>query len=382
MKIISKIICALVFLSSTAASLQPFPVSAAPADYQPQSTDVYSRARILSISTVTSTNASESQTEKNNQPALTAKLKIISGPEKDKQITAQYEPKIAGPLQAGETVVVDKPDSQASFYYIVDPYRINRLVLFILLFFAVAIYFGRRRGLFAIVGLVISVLIIFYYLVPRIIAGGSPLSTSLVAALLITIISLFVAHGMSRRTTIAFVSTLLSLAMAIVIDLALVYTTKLTGGGSEEAAYLQFGNSPVNLQGILLAGILIGVLGILDDITTAQAACVEEIHSANPALPFKELYRRGLSVGREHIASLINTLVLAYVGVSFPTILLMVSSKGGSLWVVMNNSFMAEEIVRTLVGSLVLVVAVPLTTFLAAYFYSHWPIRRSTQTVG
>ncbi|MBI5729265.1 MAG: YibE/F family protein [Candidatus Magasanikbacteria bacterium] len=353
----------------------PFQVFAAPANNPSPSADIYSRARVLSIGTATSTGASdENQAETAGQPALTARLKMLSGPDKGKQITAQYEPGIAGQLRAGDAVVVDKPNPQDEFYYIVDPYRINRLILFILLFFAVAIYFGRRRGVFAILGLVISVLIIFYYLIPRIIAGGSPLGTSLVAALLITIISLFVAHGVSRRTTIAFASTILSLAMAIITDLALVYTTKLTGSGSEEAAYLQFGTSPVNLQGVLLAGILIGVLGILDDITTAQAACVEEIHYANPTLTFKELYRRGLSVGREHIASLINTLVLAYVGVSLPIILLMVSSKGGSLWVVMNSGFMAEEIVRALVGSLVLVVAVPLTTFLAAYFYDRWPL--------
>ena len=341
-----------------------------PADNSGSSNDTYERARVISVSFSTNTAAQTAVDAGTGQPGLTAKVEVTSRENKGKQMTVQYEAGIAGNLTAGDEVVVNVPGAEEGAAYVVDPYRLNRLVLFILLFFAVAIYFGRRRGFFAILGLVISVLIIFYFMIPRIIAGGNPLGVSLVAAFMIAVISLFVAHGVSKRTVIAFVGTIISLAIAVVADLIMVYSTKLTGTGSEEAAFLQFGSSPVDLQGILLAGILISVLGILDDITTAQAACVEELHNANPSFSIAELYRRGLSVGREHIASLINTLVLAYVGVSLPIILLIMSSKGGTLWVVMNSGFMAEEIVRTLVGSLVLVIAVPLTTFLAAYYYS------------
>ncbi len=316
------------------------------------SADLYFRARVLSV------NAND------------VEIKAISGPEKGKKVVALYEEAIAGKLKAGDVVVVDKTGGEQENYFIVEPYRINQLILFVLIFFAVAIYFGRRRGVFAIIGLIISILIIFYFLIPQMIAGKSPLATALIAALLITITSLFVAHGVTKRTTVAFAGTVISLGITVIVDLILVYSTKLTGNSSEEAMFLQLGDKPFDLQSVLLAGILIGVLGILDDITTAQAACVEEIHAANPTFTRKELYRRGLSVGREHIASLVNTIVLVYVGVSLPLILLFVSNKGGSLWVVMNSGFIAEEIVRTLVGSLVLVIAVPLTTFLAAYYYS------------
>ena len=329
--------------------------------------DIYSKAVVTSVTSSSANNAINFD-ENTVQPAI-IEVKIISGAEKGRQVKAQYEEGIAGKLQVGDKVVINNPNSQGN-YYVVDPYRLNYLLFFILLFFAVAIYFGHKRGIYSILGLVISVLIIFYYLIPQIIAGGRPLIVSLIAALLISVISLFVAHGFSKRTTIAFVSTIISLAIAVFTDLVMVYVSKLTGTSSEEALYLRFGNSPVDFQGILLGGILIGVLGILDDITTAQTAAVEEIHQANQTLSFADLYRRGLSVGREHIVSLINTLVLAYVGVFLPMILLLVSSKGGSLWVVMNSGLMAEEIVRTLVGSLVLVIAVPLTTFLAAYYYS------------
>jgi uncharacterized membrane protein len=126
----------------------------------------------------------------------------------------------------------------------------------------------------------------------------------------------------------------------------------------------------------LLGGIIIGALGVLDDITTGQVAAVEEIHSANPKLPFKELYVRGISVGQEHIASLVNTLVLAYVGASFPLFLLLTINNEVPLWVRFNNEGIAEEVVRTLVGSTALIFAVPIATFLAAFFYEGRPPSR------
>lgn len=228
--------------------------------------DIYMQAKVISVSSVTtSLGSSATDGANSNQSAMTAELKIISGPEKGRQISAQYELGIADKLNMGDHVIVDKPGIQDNAYYIVDPYRINSLVLFILLFFAVAIYFGRRRGIFVILGLAVSIIIIFYYLVPSIIAGGSPLGVSLVGAFFITVISLFVSHGISRRTAIAFTGTIISLAIAVVTDLLMVYSTKLTGTGSESAVYLQFGNHPVDLQGIVLV--------IAVPLTTFLAAC-------------------------------------------------------------------------------------------------------------
>lgn len=342
--------------------------------------DEYFRARVLSIET-TSTGAaladSLDQTGTGDE-SITLQVEIINGKEKGKKVSALYEPGVAGKLNLGDTVVVAKTGAggQDNFYYVIDPYRINRLWILAAIFIAVAIFFGRKKGVFAILGLGISILIIFYYLVPRIINGDNPLLTTLFAAIIIAAVSLYIAHGFSRRTTIAFVGTLISITLAVLVDLVFVSFARLNGAASEESLFLQFGSGSIDLRGILLAGILICVLGVLDDATTAQAASLEEIHRANPSLSFSELYRRGLSVGREHIASCVNTLVLTYVGVSLPMILLLVSNKG-SLWVVMNSGFMSEEIVRTLVGSLVLVIAVPLTTFLAAYYYSRWPLKNT-----
>lgn len=280
----------------------------------------------------------------------------------------------------GQQVVVAHPPETAgalkNFYYIIDDYRIPSLFYVAIVFFILAIYFGRKRGVTSILGMIFSVFIIFSYVIPNIIKGSDPFLTCIAGGVVIVLISLYLSHGINRRTTIALVSTLLALGLAILIDVSFVYIAKLSGTGTEESFFLLFDNYNINLRGLLLGGIIIGVLGVLDDVTTSQSAAVEEIHTANPALGFKELYQKGLSVGREHIASLINTLVLAYVGASFPLLLLFNTQKYQPLWVTINSDFLAEEIVRTLVGSSTLVIAVPLTTALSAYFHARRKIKK------
>jgi uncharacterized membrane protein len=218
-------------------------------------------------------------------------------------------------------------------------------------------------------GLVASAAIIVWFIVPRIIGGADPLWTSLLGCIAIACVSLFLAHGFNKRTGIAFAATLITLGISAFAAVEAVSFTHLFGMGSEESLYV-LGDLPgLSLKGLLLGGIMLGLLGVLDDITTAQSAVVDELKQANPELDFKELYRRGLSVGREHIASLINTLFLAYAGVALPLFLLFSLNKGQPLWTVFNNEMIAEEIVRTLVGSACLILAVPITTALAAYAF-------------
>lgn len=313
-----------------------------------------------------------------SQEWQTLLLTITNGPEKNKTITIDNgKDYIIGTFQkysTGDRVIVAKPPAtpgaMKDIYYITDRYRMPRVAALIILFFVLAIVFGRSRGITSIVGMLFSVLIIFYYIIPRITHGSDPFTTCITGSIIIIFVSLYLSHGFNRRTTLALVSTLIALSAAVGIDLAFVHFAHLIGNGTEEAFYLQFDNFSVDLQGLLLGGIIIGVLGVLDDVTTGQAAAVEEIHDANPELGFSTLYAKGISVGREHIASLVNTLVLAYVGASFPLLLLYSTQRLQPLWVTLNSSFIAEEIVRTLVGSSVLVLAVPLTTLLAAVWYS------------
>jgi uncharacterized membrane protein len=187
----------------------------------------------------------------------------------------------------------------------------------------------------------------------------------------IVLVSLYLAHGFNKRTSVALLSTILVLFLAIGLSFLFVSATMLHGNGSEEAIYLQINpGQNINLQGLLLGGIILGALGVLDDITTGQAAAVDEIHKANPSLSRKELYKRGLSIGHEHIASLINTLALAYAGVALPLFLLFSLNHAAPFWTLLNSEGVAEEIVRTLVGSTVLVLAVPISTHFAAYFFA------------
>jgi uncharacterized membrane protein len=299
---------------------------------------------------------------------------LLTGPDKGKVINidngvsfviGKYEP-----VKQGQIIVLDKPANSGrdDFYYIVDSYRINRLFLIVLIFFGLAIFFGRKKGFSSIVGLVFSVVVIFYFMIPKIVEGSNPLVVTLCGSFVIMVFSLYLAHGFNKRTSVALLSSVLTLIIAVGINLMFVYYTKLSGAGSEESVYLQVTNNAIDLKLLLLSGIIIGVLGVLDDVTTGQAAIIDELHDANPNLSFRELYTRGLSVGREHIASLINTLVLAYVGVSFPLILLFTIQKSQPLWLTLNSNFIAEEIVRTAVGSSALILAVPITSILAAYF--------------
>lgn len=273
----------------------------------------------------------------------------------------------------GDKVVVVKsyqPDQTAN-YYIADNYRVRPLAWIALIFFAVAVIFGRMRGFTSVLGLATTVVIIIYFVVPRIVAGGDPLMTCLIAGLMIAAVSLYLAHGFSKRTTLSLVSMLLTLAISAWIAVKWVAWSDLFGTGSEDALFLiGFGLDNLDLRGLFLGGIILGLLGILDDITTAQTAVVEELKRANPSLNFIELYRRGLSVGREHIASLVNTLFLAYAGAALPLFLLFAVNQAQPLWFTVNFESIAEEIVRTLSGSIGLILAVPISTALAASYYS------------
>jgi uncharacterized membrane protein len=278
----------------------------------------------------------------------------------------------AMPVQPGDRVVLAPaigPDG-AMEYALIDLYRIPQLWWLAGLFFLLAVFFGRLRGLTAIGGLTASIAVIIGFIIPRILAGGNPFATSLIGLFAIATLSLFLAHGFTKRTGIAYVGTLLTLAISTLFSLWAVGFTRLFGTGTEDSLFVLSDFPQLSLQGLLLGGMMLGLLGVLDDITTAQSAVVDELKQANPNLPFRELYRRGLSVGREHIASLINTLVLAYTGASLPLFLLFYAYRGQALWTLFNNELIAEEIVRTLVGSAGLILAVPITTALAAYAFS------------
>ena len=260
---------------------------------------------------------------------------------------------------------------------IFDKYRLPPLIWIFAIFFGLAIFFGRRKGFMSILGLLVSIGIIAKLIIPWILAGGNPITVSLTGSILIAAIAFFIGHGFHARTTIALASTLVTLILAAMLAWIFVNLTKLTGMGSEDAMFLQLGFETINLKGLLLGGIMIGALGVLDDITTAQSAVVDELKKANKKLCAHDLYQRAISIGKEHTASLVNTLALAYAGAALPLFLLFARGTETPFWVTLNSEFIVEEIVRTLVGSRALILAVPITTYIAAYYFAKHPSKES-----
>ena len=344
---------------------------------QPSAPDRYLRGRVLQI-----LEEREQDVIAENQFVQIVRVRLRGVPADAAEVRAEFSDVASDParrLKPGDGVVVAAADEEGgTAYYVVDRYRMPALGLAVGLFFALAVLLSRGRGITAILGLGITALVLARFIVPAIVGGGNPLVVSLVGALVIAFASIYLAHGFSLRTSIAVGSTLVTLIIAWVLAIVFVGLANLFGLGSEEAFYLQL--APVeqlNLRGLLLGGIILGALGVLDDITTAQAAAVDELRKANPALSVQELYRRGLSVGTEHITSLVNTLFLAYAGASLPLFILFTIYNETPVWVALNSEFVAEEIVRTLVGSVALILAVPITTVAAAIILS----RRSPASI-
>ena len=312
-------------------------------------------------------------------------LKILNGDQKGKQILLQYggdfDLQKNQFLRVNQLVILNKIQEGNDFHYSVyDTYRLNGLIFSFIVFIFLVITISRWQGLASFIGMIFSLFVIIWWAIPAIINGRNPFLVSFLSTLVIALVSLYLAHGMKKRTTVALFGILITVAFCIIISLLITHYLFLTGGGSEEAFSLQLFNLPdLDLKGLFLGGIIIGALGVLDDVTMTQSAAIEELKKANPDFDFKELYIRGMSIGREHIASLVNTLVLAYAGASFPLLIFFHFTDSQPVWTLFNNESMAEEIVRTLVGSTALLLAVPITTFLAAYTFGKTERKQETK---
>lgn len=304
------------------------------------------------------------------------RVQILSGAEDGKVLDLDYgglkdssDPKR---LKEGDAIVVIKNYTlNGPVYYVNEKYRLSSMGFLFFLFFALAILLAGIRGLGAFLGLMFSIGVIMFFILPRVVNGADPLITSFMGACIIALIALFVAHGFNRRTSVAVVSTLITLVLSTGLAVFFVKMARLFGTGSEESFLLQLNPYwSIDLQGLFLGAIIIGALGVLDDVTTAQTAAIEELHRLKPSLKFHELYAKGISIGREHISSLINTLALAYVGASFPLLLIFYMNQNQPIWMILNSEYIAEEIIRTLIGSVTLMLAVPISTALAAGYFS------------
>ena len=233
------------------------------------------------------------------------------------------------------------------------------------LFVAAVIAVGRWQGMRALAGLVGSGVVLIVFLVPALIRNESAVMVALVASAAIAFLALYLAHGFNPATTVALAGTLLSLALITLMALVATDVMSLSGLASEDAQALRVTASALDLRGLLVAGIVIGALGVLDDVTVTQVSAVAALKRANPLFDKVELYREAMRVGRDHVASTVNTLMLAYAGASLPLVLLF-SQGARSTGRIVTSEIVAIEVVRMLVGSIGLIVAVPITTALAA----------------
>lgn len=271
-------------------------------------------------------------------------------------------------LHTGDRIVVSYSEGAEQGYEYQFADRQRRPVLWALaLVFAIAVVLlGRMRGLAALAGLVASLMIVLQFVLPNILDGHSPVLVAVIGATAIAYLALYLAHGFNAMTTVALLGTLASLVLTVVLSWVFTEVARFSGYASEEAQFLGLLAGRVDVSGLVLGGIVIGALGALDDMTVTQAAAVAELRRADPTMSRRKLYAAGLRIGRDHVASTVNTLALAYAGAALPLLLLFVLSRQ-SLGTVANSEDVAIEIVRTLVGSIGLVASVPITTWLAAH---------------
>lgn len=316
------------------------------------------------------------ETFENNKKLKKQKLLVrgLNGKYDDKEIeidmTGDQGSIVSNVYKVGDTVIVMQSfDEMGNGTFVVtDLVRTNIILWVFVAFVALLLVVGKFKGVRAILSLVLSFAVITEYIVPRILDGADPITVTVIGSFGILLAVVYVTEGFNKTSHIGAVSIFISLLVTIALSWFLVNIARLAGLSSEEAAFIvDIGKQSMNLQGILLSGIIIGTLGALDDIVIAQVTVVEELYSANSRMPKKEVFRKAFKVGVAHISSMTNTLFLAYAGAALPLIILYVSGQSafGSWDVALNNEMIATEIIRTLAGSIGIVLAVPISIFIS-----------------
>jgi uncharacterized membrane protein len=309
-------------------------------------------------------------------------VKLTSGPDRGTQVYTDFPGGPGAPVvHPGDDVVLTRTEGTGTAYeyQIADHRRSTQLWLLLAVFVLAVLAFGRLRGLAALAGLAVTFAILLMFIVPAILGGGPPVLIAIVGSAAIMLSVLYLTHGFTVPTSVAVLGTLLSLTLTGVLSALSTASMHLTGIASEEDTFLSLAYQHVDMQGLLLAGILIGSLGVLDDVAVTQAVTVDELAAANPTLSARQLYRAAARVGRAHITAVINTIILAYAGASLPMLLLLTAGQQ-PLGQVLTTQQMAQEIVRSIVGTIGLIAAVPITTALAAVTTSRLPGKKTTPT--
>jgi uncharacterized membrane protein len=343
---------------------EPTPAAQVAETFVPPGT-TYPDGRIVSLQTLPCGDAGTAQAT-----CATAVVEVLEGPGAGEfqQVDLQADV-VANGVGEGDTVVLTRDPAAGGgpSYQFYDFERTTPMVVLAVAFALVTAAVARLRGIAALLGLAFAFVVLIQFVLPGLLSGSSPTLVSLVGSAAIMFVVLYLAHGFSARTTTALVGTLFGLALVTVLGAVSVAVARLTGLTSEETVQLATFDPTLDFSGLVIAGVVVAGLGVLNDVTITQASALWQLHEVDPSMGWRELYRRGMAVGRDHIASTVYTIVFAYAGAALPLLLLfdLYSQPAG---VVLTGSALAEEVIRTMVGAIALVLAVPVTTAAGAFF--------------
>jgi len=373
---IVKILVAVVMVAAVVVlSLVAAPMLRGLFQSDPESTDVgYSsdtvRAQVISI-------AEEEQVDYNGTPQIyqLAEVEIMEGEFLGTRVFMDFGKNQIVPedyvLSTGDEILVSVGVSlvdNTTDAYFIDFVRGRAILLIFAIFVVIAFLVGSWTGLRSLLGMLVGLGVIVLFIIPQIAGGANPVLISIIGSIIFLGLSLYLVYGWKAMTHAAVISMALALSITGLLSFLFIRLARLTGFGNEDMMFLmQQSQIPIDMRGILLAGIIIGSLGVLDDLVVGQSSSVFQLHAANPALQFKELFARAMTIGRDHVSASVNTLVLAYAGESLPMLLLF-SITNVNLGMAINVSNIAEEIVRAMAGTIELFISIPIATALACFW--------------
>lgn len=297
-------------------------------------------------------------------------VKFLNGPEKDQIVILESDfPNI----KEGQKVYINHNiHSGINVYTVTNIDRVNSILFFVLLFIIVIIFFGGWQGFRSVISLAFSFIAIFYVLLPILLKGYNPILSSFLIASAILFLAIFFTHGFNKESAVAYSGTMIAVLITSFLAMVAVKITNLSGFVGDESTYLNMNTGgTLNFSGLLLAGIIVGVLGVLDDIAVTQASVVTELFNTDKNLTRRQIYIKAIRVGKEHVSALVNTLVLAYVGTALP-LLLLIKSYGYDMQTILNMEGVSTEIIRAIVGSIGLIMTVPIVTLLAVFYLKNY----------
>ncbi len=303
-------------------------------------------------------------------------LKGLSGRWKDKEIKfegiSEIEVASAGVYKIGDKVLVQRAvDMEGNEkFYVTDFVRRGYLYLLGIIFCLVILLIGRKKGVKSLLGLVVSFIIIIKFILPQILSGGDPLIIGLIGALCILTAMIYLTEGWNRKSHLSVLSVLVSLLATLILSFLFTKLARLSGMSEDASFLIGLSKTAINFQGLLLAGMLIGAIGVLDDVIISQIEAAKQIKEANPQLDKRKVFKAAFEIGNTHLGTMVNTLFLTYAGASLPLLLLFIINQGEFVTFsqVINNEVIATEVVRTLVGSIGVALSMPIAT----YFGSYW----------